>query len=215
MKKAVLFDLDGTLADTAPDLGNALNLQRERHGLAPLPMETIRPHASHGTRGLLKIGFGLGPEDSRFATMREEYLALYTAHLCLHTTLFPGIPELLDKLERQGVAWGVVTNKPARFTDPLLAQLGLRDRAVCVVSGDTCAQPKPHPAPMRYAARKAGVAPDACLYLGDAERDIEAAHAAGMRALIALYGYLGENDRPEKWAADGIIRTPEEVLDYL
>jgi 2-phosphoglycolate phosphatase len=213
--KAVLFDLDGTLADTAPDLGHALNLQRERHGLQPLPQEIIRPYASHGTVGLFDIGFGLTPQDARFAPMREEYLALYTANLCLHTTLFPGMAELLDELEGKGIAWGVVTNKPARFTNPLLELLGLTQRAASIVSGDTCPHPKPHPEPLLCAAREIGVAPQSCLYVGDAERDIEAARAAGMPALVAAYGYLGENDKPETWRALSIIGSPAEIMRYL
>ncbi|MDP3482884.1 MAG: HAD-IA family hydrolase [Sulfuricella sp.] len=213
--KAVLFDLDGTLADTAPDLGHALNLQRERHGLPPLAQEIIRPYASHGTVGLFDIGFGLTPQDARFAPMREEYLALYTANLCLHTTLFPGMAELLDELEGKGIAWGVVTNKPARFTNPLLEQLGLIGRAASVISGDTCSHPKPHPEPLLCAAHEIGVAPQSCLYVGDAERDIEAARAADMPALVAAYGYLGENDKPETWRAQSIIDSPAEIMRYL
>ncbi len=215
MTEAVLFDLDGTLADTAPDLGDALNRQRRHHGLPPLPQETIRPHASHGARGLLGLGFGLTPEDADFAAMREEYLALYTADLCRLTRLFPGMTELLAELERRGMPWGVVTNKPARFTEPLLQQLGLSGRAACIVSGDTCANPKPHPEPLLHASRVIGVAPAACTYVGDAERDIQAALAAGMRALVAAYGYLDRDDRPANWQAHGIVHTPGQVLDHL
>ncbi len=213
--QAVLFDLDGTLADTAPDLGHALNLQRERHGLPPLPQEIIRPYASHGTVGLFDIGFGLTPQDERFAPMREEYLALYTANLCLHTALFPGMTELLAALEARNIAWGVVTNKPARFTEPLLELLGLSQRAASIISGDTCAHPKPHPEPLLRAAREIGIAPQSCLYVGDAERDIEAARAAGMSVLIADYGYLSAEDRPETWGADGRINTPQGILAFL
>lgn len=213
--QAVLFDLDGTLADTAPDLGHALNLQRERHGLPPLPQEIIRPYASHGTVGLFDIGFGLTPQDARFAPMREEYLALYTANLCLHTTLFPGMAELLATLETRNISWGVVTNKPARFTNPLLELLGLSKRAASIISGDTCTHPKPHPEPLLCAAREIGVAPQSCLYIGDAERDIEAARAAGMSALIADYGYLSAEDRPETWGANGRIDTPLGILAFL
>jgi phosphoglycolate phosphatase len=213
--QAVLFDLDGTLADTAPDLGHALNLQRERHGLPPLPQEIIRPYASHGTIGLFDIGFGLTPQDERFAPMREEYLALYTANLCLHTALFPGMAELLAALEARNIAWGVVTNKPARFTEPLLELLGLSQRAASIISGDTCAHPKPHPEPLLRAAREIGIAPQSCLYVGDAERDIEAARAAGMSVLIADYGYLSAEDRPETWGADGRINTPQGILAFL
>jgi phosphoglycolate phosphatase len=215
MIQAVLFDLDGTLADTAPDLGYALNLLRERHGLAPLAQETIRPYASHGTRGLFEIGFGLTPENARFDPLREEYLALYTANLCRLTQLFPGMAALLEALEERNIHWGVVTNKPARFTNPLLEQLGLIGRAASIISGDTCPHPKPHPEPLLCAARDIGVAPQSCLYVGDAERDIEAARAAGMPALIADYGYLGAADRPETWGAQGRIDTPLDILAFL
>ncbi|MDD5331122.1 MAG: HAD-IA family hydrolase [Sulfuricella sp.] len=215
MIQGVLFDLDGTLADTAPDLGYALNLQRERHGLAPLAQEIIRPYASHGTRGLFEIGFDLAPGDTRFEVMREEYLELYTANLCRHTRLFPGMGELLDALEERKIHWGVVTNKPARFTLPLMEQLGLLDRAASIVSGDTCPHPKPHPEPLLTACRELAVPAQHCLYVGDAERDIEAARAAGMPALIADYGYLGPADRPEDWGAQGRIGAPQDILAYL
>ncbi|MBN8770814.1 MAG: HAD-IA family hydrolase, partial [Thiobacillus sp.] len=176
--RAVLFDLDGTLVDTAPDLGHALNLQRTRHGLPPLADELIRPQASHGARGLLGLGFDLHLDDPHFASMREEFLQLYADNICRHSRPFPGILELLDALEQRGLAWGVVTNKPARFTEPLMSILDLAERAACIVSGDTCPQPKPHPAPMLAAAELCHALPAQCLYLGDAERDIQAATAA-------------------------------------
>lgn len=213
--RAVLFDLDGTLVDTAPDLGYALNLQRGRHGLAPLADAVIRPQASHGARGLLGLGFGIGPDDAKFPAMREEFLELYAANICRHSQPFPGILGLLDALEARGLKWGVVTNKPARFTEPLLSILDLAERAACIVSGDTCPQPKPHPAPMLAAAELCGAAPAACLYLGDAERDIEAARAAGMPALIAAWGYLDATDTPGAWGAHAEIRHPLDTLDYL
>lgn len=213
--RAVLFDLDGTLVDTAPDLGYALNLQRGRHGLAPLADAVIRPQASHGARGLLGLGFGIGPDDAKFPALREEFLELYAANICRHSQPFPGIPGLLDALEARGLKWGVVTNKPARFTEPLLSILDLAERAACIVSGDTCPQPKPHPAPMLAAAELCGAAPAACLYLGDAERDIEAARAAGMPALVAAWGYLDATDTPGAWGAHAEIRHPLDTLDYL
>lgn len=213
--KAVLFDLDGTLADTALDLGYTLNTQLALHGLPPLSAEAIRPQASHGTQGLLKLGFGIGPKDSHFAKLREEYLEIYADNLSRHTRLFPGMAELLAELEARDIAWGVVTNKPARFTLPLMAALQLDTRAACIVSGDTCHFPKPHPGPLLTAAEITGVAPQDCLYLGDAERDVEAAIAAGMDVVIANYGYLGENDRPETWGAHGRIDTPQDLLAYL
>lgn len=213
--RAVLFDLDGTLVDTAPDLGHALNLQRARHGLPPLDDAVIRPQASHGARGLIGLGFDLHPEDTRFAYMREEFLQLYAENICRNSRPFPGVLELLDALERRGLAWGVVTNKPARFTEPLMSILDLAERAACIVSGDTCPQPKPHPAPMLAAADLCGAAPGQCLYLGDAERDIQAARAAAMPALVAAWGYLDASDQPHTWGAHAEIRHPIETLDYL
>lgn len=213
--RAVLFDLDGTLADTAPDLAGALNRQRERRGLAPLPIEQVRPHASAGARGLLGVGFGLGPGDAGFEPMREEFLALYGERLCDETRLFPGVPELLDELERRAVSWGVVTNKPARFTVPLLDALGLGSRPGCIVSGDTCAQPKPHPAPLLAACERLGIPPAECLYLGDDERDTRASLAAGMRSIVACYGYLG-NERPwQEWGSEGGIERPGDLIARL
>ena len=213
--RAVLFDLDGTLVDTAPDLGNALNLQRAKHGLAPLAQEVIRPQASHGARGLLALGFDLHPDDPRFASMREEFLQLYADNICHASRPFPGVLELLDALEARGLKWGVVTNKPARFTEPLMSVLDLAERATCIVSGDSCAQPKPHPAPMLVAAGLCEAMPAQCLYLGDAERDIEAAPPAGMPALVAAWGYLGVDDTPHAWGAHAQIMHPLDTLDYL
>ena len=213
--QAILFDLDGTLADTAPDLGRALNLQRERHGLPYLPDEVIRPYASHGSRGLLGIGFGLKPEDAAFSAMREEYLALYDEVFCEHPVLFDGMAEVLTAVEKMDVPWGIVTNKPRRFTVPLMQALGLTERAASIVSGDDCERPKPYPDTLFLASRQAGADPSACWYVGDAERDIIAGRAAGMRTLIATYGYLGEDDRPEAWNAQGMIATPLDLLRLL
>jgi phosphoglycolate phosphatase len=215
MSSAILFDLDGTLADTAPDLGHALNLQLQRHGRTALPIEMIRPHASAGSRGLLQLGFGIGPQDARFEAMRAEYLALYDDNLCRETTLFPGVAALLEELRSRAIVWGIVTNKPHRFTVPLLEQLGLAARAACVVSGDSVPRSKPHPDSLLKAAQQLGIAPVEIIYLGDDERDTAAAHAAGMRSVIAGYGYLGNGNHLEKWGADAIIQRPEEILNYL
>lgn len=213
--QTILFDLDGTLVDTAPDLGLALNLQRERHGLPALPQETIRPHASHGSRGLLGIGFGLTPEDDAFSAMREEYLDLYDQVFTRSPQLFDGIAEVLETLEGAGRRWGVVTNKPRRFTLPLMKALALDERAACIVSGDDAARPKPHPDTLLLACDLAGTAPSSCIYVGDAERDVQAAHAAGMPTVIARYGYLDEHDRPEEWGADSMIDLPLELLQKV
>ncbi len=212
---SVLFDLDGTLADTALDLAYALNEQRRRHGLNPLPHETIRPQASHGTRGLLKVGFEVSSKSPEFEALRNEFLELYTAHICDHTVLFPGMAEVLDELEARKLRWGVVTNKPARFTLPLLKALNLEHRAACIISGDSTPNSKPHPEPLLTAAAHVRVKPAACLYVGDAERDVQSAVAAGMQVLIANYGYLDTHDRPDTWGAHGRIDTPGEILRFL
>lgn len=215
MIKAVLFDLDGTFADTAPDLGDALNRQRASRGLAPLPLEVIRPEASAGARGLLRIGFGIVPEDEGYDAMREEFLELYARNLCRETRLFPGIPELLGALESRGLPWGIVTNKPHRFTQPLLEKLNVGQRAACIVSGDTTPHPKPHPEPLLAAARALSAPPGECVYVGDDKRDVEACLAAGMRSVVALYGYLGNGTDPATWGADGLIERPENLLSHL
>jgi 2-phosphoglycolate phosphatase len=213
--QGILFDLDGTLVDTAPDLGLALNLQRERHGLLPLSQSTIRPYASHGSRGLLGIGFGLKPEDASFAAMRDEYLALYDQVFTQSPTVFQGITELLQAIEAAGMPWGIVTNKPRRFTQPLMVAMGLAERASCIVSGDDAIRPKPYPDTLLMACDILDVAPQACIYVGDAERDIQAGNAAGMRTVVARYGYLDASDQPEAWGASGLIDTPDELKSMI
>ena len=215
MLQVALFDLDGTLADTAPDLGLALNLQRERHGLAPLPQATIRPFASHGSRGLLGIGFGLKPEDAAFPEMREEYLDLYDQVFAHSPRMFDGMAEVLQALEGRGVRWGVVTNKPRRFTLPLMAALELAERATCIVSGDDAANPKPYPDTLLLACAIAQTEPAACLYVGDAERDVQAGNAAGMHTVVARYGYLDTHDKPETWGAMAMIDAPLDLLQGI
>ena len=215
MIRAVLFDLDGTLADTAPDLGYALNRQREMRGLAALPIAEIRPHASAGARGLLKLGFELEPGHPDYDAMRAEFLDFYAGHICRDTRLFDGVPELLDALERRGLRWGVVTNKPSRFTLPLLGLLGIERRAACVISGDTTPYPKPNPAPLLAASMLLSLAPEACLYVGDDRRDVEAGRAAGMGCLVAAYGYLGNGGDPAGWGADSLIHHPLDLLRQL
>jgi phosphoglycolate phosphatase len=213
--RSVLFDLDGTLADTAADLGHALNLQLQARGFAALPVDRVRPHASSGARGLLKLGFGLDPDAPEFQAMRNEFLELYERHLHRATTLFPGVEETLREIEARGIRWGIVTNKPERFTLPLIDALGLRRRAACVVSGDTAARPKPDPAPLVFACSTLGLSPRECIYVGDDERDVIAATAAGMDSMVALYGYLGENSDPRSWGASACIENPSELLGSL
>jgi phosphoglycolate phosphatase len=211
----VLFDLDGTLADTAPDLAFALNRLLEEQGREPLPFETIRPVVSHGGIALIKLGFRLNPDDPGFAPLRERLLDIYRGNLTLGTRLFPGMDDLLHELESSDRQWGVVTNKPAWLTEPLLEELGIAHRAAAVVSGDTLPEKKPHPAPLLLACRRAECEPGQCLYVGDAERDIQAGRNAGMRTLVALFGYLGEDDRPESWGADGMISEALGIRDWL
>ncbi len=213
--RTVLFDLDGTLADTAPDLAAALNHVLHEAGKPTLPFEAIRPVASHGGMALIKLGFQLAPEHPQFEPLREQLLQHYAANIVQHTSLFPGMTELLDRLEARGMRWGVVTNKPGWLTEPLLEGLGIRSRAACVVSGDTLPQRKPDPTPLLYACEQSNTDTLQCLYVGDAERDIIAGKRAGMRTLVALFGYLSGEDRPDEWAADGMIQTPLEILDWI
>jgi len=213
--QAVLFDLDGTLVDTAPDLGYALNLQRERHGLDFLPEEAIRPYASHGSRGLLEVGFGLLPTDDSFEAMRTEYLDLYTQVMTRQPLLFEGMEETLQAIEQRGLRWGIVTNKPRRFTQPMVAHMGLDSRAAAVISGDDAPQPKPSPQTLLLACERMKINPQTVLYIGDAERDVQAGNAAGMKTLVALFGYLSVTDKPQQWGAHACIAHPKDLLGYL
>lgn len=213
--QSVLFDLDGTLADTAGDLGYALNRMLESRHLPPVGIDEIRPHASGGTRGLLALGFGIGTDHQDYNELRREFLNNYELNLTRSTILFPGILDLLETLEKAGLPWGIVTNKPHRFTLPVLRALKLAHRAACVVSGDTTPHPKPHPAPLLKAAADMGLSPDVCLYVGDDERDIEAARAAGMDAIVAMYGYLGNGKPPQAWGASGTIESPAELAKRI
>ena len=213
--RALLFDLDGTLADTAPDLAGALNVLLAELDRPPLPYETIRPHVSHGARALIRLGLDLGDGDPEFAPLHLRFLDIYRNAIAEQTRLFDGMEALLETAEAHGVPWGVVTNKPAWLTDPLMDALGLSARAGCIVSGDTTAHAKPHPEPMFHASRQVGVPPEACLFVGDAERDIEAGRRAGMRTLVACFGYLGPEDRPEAWGADGLVDSPDEIVAWL
>ena len=215
MIEAVLFDLDGTLADTAPDLGYALNQQRIARGLSTIPLELIRTEASAGARGLLGLGFNISPSDSDYPDMREEFLDLYAARLCHDTQLFPGVSELLDQLDIRKLPWGIVTNKPARFAKPLIHLLGLSQRVACLISGGDTTHSKPHPEPLLTASHALAIAPDTCIYLGDDMRDVEASLAAGMEPVIARYGYLGNGHPPESWGARYLIDHPRELLAYL
>ncbi|MES9831611.1 MAG: HAD-IA family hydrolase [Candidatus Thiodiazotropha sp. L084R] len=211
----MLFDLDGTFADTALDLHYTLNLILKRHGRQTIAFEQLRPSVSHGSQAMLRVGFGIEPEHPDFNHLQKELLDLYLEHIAEQTRLFDGMPELLDELEARAIRWGIVTNKPTRLTNPLMQRLGLQERACSIVSGDTTPYAKPHPEPILYACQQSEVSPQRTLYVGDAIRDIEAGRSAGTRTLVALFGYLGDEDKPDEWQADGQINHPLEILEWL
>jgi 2-phosphoglycolate phosphatase len=212
--RGVLFDLDGTLLDTAPDLIRVLNQVRVEQGRLPVPYEIARTQVSHGSTGLIRLGFPDIAVDAQ-EVLRLRLLDLYAAQLAIDTALFEGCETLLRALQARDISWGIVTNKPGFLTTPLLATLGLDSRAGCVVSGDTLPQRKPHPAPLLLAASQLALPPQQCLYVGDAERDVQSARAAGMPVLVARYGYLGPEDDPESWLPDAHIDAPLQVLEWL
>jgi phosphoglycolate phosphatase len=213
--QAVLFDLDGTLIDSAPDLAGAANALREERGLGPLPLAVLRPWVGAGARGMLAAGLGLTPEHPEFTALRDRFLALYEQRLLHHTQAFEGVAELLDGLIRRGLPWGIVTNKAERFTHPIHRGMALLQTAGAVVGGDTTPHAKPHPAPLLEACRRLGVAPEACAYVGDDLRDIQAAHAAGMRSVAARWGYLGQGADVQAWGAHLIADTPQALSRWL
>jgi len=212
---AILFDLDGTLVDTAPDLAFALNTLLEQEGYAALPYDDIRPVASHGSPGLLDLGFGISTDDENYSPLQKRFLQLYQDNIARETALFDGMEDVLSSLEKVGITWGIVTNKPAFLTEPLLEQLNLSHRAGCIVSADTTPFSKPHPAPMLHACEIIQHQPEQCLYIGDAKRDIEAGKNANMQTVTALYGYLSDQDDPDSWLADTVIQHPRDILQWL
>ncbi len=213
--RAVLFDLDGTLADTAPDLGGAVNRMRERRGLAALPLALLRPVASAGARGMLGVAFSIAPDDAGYAALRDEFLDEYEGALDRDSRLFDGVGDCLAALQAGGLRWGIVTNKATRFTGPVVAGLGLEQGAAVVIAGDTTPHAKPHPAPLLEACRRLGIAPHEAVYVGDDLRDMQAARAAGMPGIAAAYGYLGEDGDLSGWSADAVIDTPMALLPLL
>lgn len=215
MTTCVLFDLDGTFADTGPDLHYAINLLLDSQGRPLVDYTSFRPSVSHGSRAMLKIGFGIGPDDPDFSSLQERFLDIYLENIATHTRLFEGMGSLLEQLESRSISWGIVTNKPARLTCPLMKQLGLHQRARAIVSGDTTPYAKPRPEPILHACQLAGVEPSSTIYVGDAARDIEAGRNAGTRTLIARFGYLSPEDNPADWLADGEIDHPLDILAWL
>jgi len=208
---AVLFDLDGTLVDSAPDLAGACNEMRIERGLAPLPYERLRRMVGSGARGMVGVSFGLIPDSPGYLELRDEFLARYEARMTRETKVFDEMVPVLAWLERERLPWGIVTNKATRFAVPLVASLGLAGRAAALVCGDTVAHSKPHPAPLLEAARRLDMAPGACAYIGDDRRDVDAGRAAGMLTVVAAWGYLGEGDAPDAWGADHLISRPDEL----
>jgi 2-phosphoglycolate phosphatase len=213
--EAILFDLDGTLADTAPDLAAALNKLRAGRGLEPAPYESLRPYASAGARGLIGAGLGLGPDAEEYEALRVAFLDNYATSIAVHSRLFDGVPALLDRLQSAGISWGIVTNKATRFARPVVQALGLEQPSSPLVCGDTTPHSKPHPAPLLEAARCLGVAAADCVYVGDDLRDVQAGQAAGMGTIIAAWGYLGAGEGVEAWGADHIIASPDQLLKLL
>ena len=212
--RAVLFDLDGTLVDTAPDLAYALNCMRVARKLPELPVSATRAYTSMGARGLLGAGLNVTPEHRDYEAMRQEFLGIYAENLCRESRLFPGMHELLDELERRELKWGVVTNKAECYTHPLLKLLDVHHRAACIIGGDTTGKTKPDPAPLFAAVERINIPADACIYVGDDRRDVQAGRAAGMKTVVVKFGYLHGND-PETWNADAMIDTPQELLAHL
>jgi len=211
----VLFDFDGTLADTAPDLAAVANRQRNERGLPDLPLAALRPLASQGARGLIGCALGVVPGDREFEPLRQQFFDYYDAALCVHTRLFPDVDRLLAELEAAGKRWGIVTNKISRFTTPIVRALRLEQRATCVVCGDTLAYTKPHPAQLLHALDLGKTTADRAVYVGDDLRDVQAARAVAMRSVVAAYGYLGADEDIEQWGGDHTISQPLDLLDWI
>jgi N-acetyl-D-muramate 6-phosphate phosphatase len=212
---AVLFDLDGTLVDSAPDLAGTLNDMRAARGLAPWPVAALRNHCGSGARGMLGEGLQIGPSDPGYLPLRDEFLDLYQARMLRHTTVFEPVLPMLRALRQRALPWGIVTNKAMRFAQPLCAALALHADAGALVGGDSTPYTKPHPAPLLEAARQLQCAPQSCVYLGDDPRDITAGRAAGMRTLVAAWGYTGAAPPVHTWGADAVLKSPKELLQWL
>jgi phosphoglycolate phosphatase len=213
--QSLLFDLDGTLLDTAPDLAYALNLLLKKHGRTPLPFPMIRPVASDGAKGLLSLGFGINEKDPQYDVLRDEFIATYANNIANQTRLFEGMEAVLQLLEQQNITWGIVTNKPAKLTHALLEKINLYHRAACIVSGDTLLTRKPDPEPLLHACKLLNHEPARCIYIGDAKRDIEAGQRAGMLTILARYGYINSDENTDGWNANITIERPQEIIKWL
>ena len=213
--KTVLFDLDGTLIDTAPDMAAALDKLCREEDQMLLPFDKVRPVVSNGSVALIELAFGNDIENEKLEHLKTRYLEIYEQNIAVHSQLFDEIDDLLNQLEQRDINWGVVTNKPGWLTLPLMEALKLNHRAACIVSGDSTENRKPHPEPMHHACDLAGSQPDQCMYVGDARRDIEAGNNAGMKTLIAMYGYIEEHEDINSWGADDLINKPSEILNHL
>jgi N-acetyl-D-muramate 6-phosphate phosphatase len=213
--RAVLFDLDGTLIDSAPDLAGAANDLRAEHGMAPLPYAELRPMVGTGARGMVGAAFGVAPGDPRFEALRDAFLSRYEARMMQETAVFDAIRPVLLALEAVGMPWGIVTNKAARFAEPLVHGLGLAATSATLICGDTTPFAKPHPAPLLEAALRMSLAPSTCIYVGDDHRDIVAGRAAAMPSLAAGWGYLGRGEAIEAWGADAVLPVPDDLLKWL
>lgn len=213
--QAVFFDLDGTLADTAPDMIAALNRVLEENGRDPVALDELRLYVSHGSRELVRRAFNISEDHPKFSALRQRMVDHYAKKLCDGTKLFSGMHALLDVIEEKNIKWGVVTNKPGFLTNPLLELLGLKNRMSAIVSGDTVEHMKPHPAPLLHACELSNCAPENVLYVGDAERDVQAGNSAGTKTLIAMFGYISDEENPNEWGASGSVDTPEEIIHWL
>ena len=212
---AVLFDLDGTLIDSAPDLAGAANTLRAEHGLDAMPYEPLRAMVGSGARGMISVAFGIGPGHEQFEALKDAFLDRYESRLLAKTRVFDAMAPVLHALDRAGRPWGIVTNKAMRFAAPVIAGLGLHQRAAVVIAGDTTAQRKPHPEPLLEAARRMRIQASDCVYIGDDPRDIQAGRSAGMATLAAAWGYLGESQNIDEWGADHVLAQPDELLQWL
>lgn len=213
--RAVLFDLDGTLADTSPDLTDALNQLLKKHGKSTLNYDHVRKNTSRGSIAMIELGFNEILEEEHGMQLREEFMEIYSTMLCNKTKLFPEVPELLDFLDHAEVPWGIVTNKPGRFAEPLVQELEIAYRAICLVSGDSLSRRKPSPDQLHHAANIIGINESDCIYMGDDQRDVQAGKAAEMKTAVAAYGYIQDNDDPRSWGADAVFNNALELKDWL